>query len=548
MNDNVSRVIDSVLPSEFIGRYVRLKPVHNDSFLGLCPFHNEKSPSFRVNDRKRFFYCFGCSKGGDILNFLQDYKSLSFVESLNEIATQYGIKLDHNHSNVSIVKKSLYSLTEEIASIFRKQLFCEHGKEAIHYLQNERKLSGQTIENFSIGYCPKDPEIITSHFPDRFQDLLTLGILGINNYGNLYSVFADRIVFPIWDHKGAVIGFSGRVYKKSQEEKSPKYINSKDSELFKKSAILYNYEKAKKTHQHPILLEGYFDVIMMSQFGFTSTVAQMGTALSKENIESLFAFSDHIIFGYDSDDAGKKAEKRSIEMCLPFLSPKNSISFIELDTKDADEFLRKYGAEKMQEKLKNTISLHEKIFYDYANKVSFNNPQELSLLENNLMEFCSKLHDQTLKKHYQRYFKDRIFQFKTTKLNKSALKPLVYSIKTNSRDAVLFLFLFHNPWFIESDSRLDSFVPFQDKKLEERLGFIIQNPKTSYIEDEDIKYIFQNYSVPSFPDKESAFKFYRKIYEQYVTENLMKDISKALSEHNFSKAKHLQAELLRLKK
>lgn len=540
MADNIELVLNSVPASVFIGKYVKLKPLPNRSFVGLCPFHNEKSPSFRVNDEKKFFYCFGCHKGGNILNFLQDYKNIPFVEALNEIANDYSLKLEKFASKESHETSQNKALLDEVAKVFQAQLETTNGGEALLYLTKKRKLAGQTIKDFKLGFCPKEGDFLISYFPNHIEELLKLGLIGKRENGDFYNVFSDRITFPILNLKEQVIAFGARVYKKIQEEaKIAKYINSKESEFFKKGKVIYALEKAKKTRSSFIIVEGYLDVITMHQFGFKSTVAQMGTAFSEEQIQILFANSNEIIFCYDADEAGRKAEKRSIELCLPFLTPEKSISFLSLETKDADEFLNTHGAKAMQQKIASKAPLYEKIFQDFSINIDFKNPSQSSLCELKLLKFCDGIKDVILRKNYLSYFKNQIFAKKSNKY-KAQAQVLIDTNKTNPRDAAMFALFTKFPQLLKSEYYSEHFVPFEDKTLQQILN------KEAFLPEFE-KEILQNQRLEKIETEEQALEFYNKIYSQFMVQNLKMDITKALEKGDIKKAQMLMQELSKAK-
>ena len=545
MADNIQRILEAVQPSVFIGKYIRLKTLANRQFLGLCPFHSEKTPSFRVNDAKGFYYCFGCSKGGTIITFLQDYKNITFIAAMQEIASEYGIKLEQFSYKQTQEEKTATEFLEEVTKIFESNLYSSLGKEALYYLEQKRGLKKDIIKNFRLGFCPKESDFLISYFPNKINELLEYGLIGKKEHNDFYNTFNDRIIFPILNEKSQVVGFGSRIYKKTQEDaKFAKYINSKESELFKKNTIIYGLEKAKNSKKIPILVEGYFDVITMHQFGFNSTIAQMGTAFSENQITKLFAFSNEIIFSYDSDNAGKKAEKRSIEIALPFLTPEKTISFLNLETKDCDEFLHKYGKEKMQERIVNKISLHQKIWQIFSEGVDFLNPQSTSLMEASLLKFCKQITNEILRKNYYNYFKNQLFLLRSNKKNVNKKEALKASSSTfSSRDAILFLLFINFPQILENDYYLEHFVPILDAKLQSELKKCLEFPAEHSTIFEEIKNLY-TLPVKTFED---AIEFYKTIYLEYLKDEIKQEITKALKEHNFEKAKNLQQELTNIK-
>jgi DNA primase len=544
MSDNIQKVIDHVQPSSFIGKFIRLKHLPNRQFVGLCPFHNEKSPSFRVNDDKKFFYCFGCHKGGNILNFLQDYKNIDFSTALQEIATEYGIKLEIFNSKTKDEEKNKQDLLLEISNLFEAQLQNSVGKEAVDYFKNKRKISNEIIKHFKLGFCPKEADFLISYFPNKIEELMSFGLIGKRENGEFYSTFNDRVIFPILNTRGNVIAFGSRIYKKSQEEiKLAKYINSKESEIFKKSKVIYGFEKMKNAKTSPIIVEGYFDVITMHQFGFTSAVAAMGTAFSEEQIAQLFNISKEIIFCYDSDDAGKKAENRSIELCLSTLTPEKNISFISLETKDCDEFLHLHGKEKMQEKINQRLPLYQKIFLNFRENVDMQNPEQASLFEEKLMKFSEKITNQILRKNYQTYFKNQLFAAKKFKKNIKEERFLKSESKKNitTRDVILTRFFITFPEIFNSDFHLENFVPFSNSEIENECDNLVRS-KTNY----SFKYNEEFHSIRDLNTPEEAKIFYTGIYNGYLIQKLQKDIAIALQKQDFSRAKCLKDELQKL--
>jgi DNA primase len=534
---NISLVLEAVLASSFIGKFVKLKHLNNKNFVGLCPFHNEKTPSFRVDDDKGLFYCFGCNKGGNILNFLQYYKNISLPDAIEEIAIEYNIKLQKFNKAEDSKTKEHKSLLERVMGVFTSQLKTEKGRDALFYLQTKRGLTAETIEKFKLGFCPKEGDFLLSYFPSEINELLELGLIFKRDGGGFYSTFNERIIFPIFNQKNEVIAFAGRIFTKTQEDnKLAKYINSKESSIFKKHTALYGIEKIKKVGLPIVLVEGYLDVITMHQFGFNETVAQMGTAFSKEQIEILFHKTDEIIFCYDADEAGKKAERRSVELCLPMLTPKKKLSFLELTTKDADEFLKKSGRQEMGVQISKRLPLFEKIFNNLTKSVNFKNPEESALCEVNLMEFCKLIVNPLVKKSYEAYFKRELFLKRTTKVNAKP-KNVIDKMELCYRDGLMFALFLKFPDFFKSDYYFEHFVPFKEQKLE----------KMTKMEEFDIelsKKIEKEYPINNESTPE---EIYQNIYRDFIFHSLEEEKREALKTNDFAKAKTINEELTRLK-
>jgi DNA primase len=318
--------------------------------------------------------------------------------------------------------------------------------------------------------------------------------------------------------------------------KIAKYINSKESEVFKKNRVIYGLEKAKKTRLPIIIVEGYLDVIKMHQNGFKSTVAQMGTAFSEEQINLLFNASNEVIFCYDSDDAGKKAEKRSIELCFPFLTPERALHFLSLEAKDADEFLEKFGAEKMAQKISQKIPLYERIFEIFNQNIDFSNPNEASIFESNLLKFCEKIANPIIKKNYQSYFKNRIFNAK--KERRKVVEAIILpKTELSVRDCLLFALFLKFPQFFQEDFYFENFVPFTSKKLEKIIKGEVAD--LSLNEEISLKYPLKNVDDPK--------EFYMKIYTDFVCQTLNEEKAMAIKNNDFKAVKRINEELIRLK-
>lgn len=535
--NNIDLILETVQTSSFIGKFVKLKPLRGRTFIGLCPFHKEKTPSFRVDDEKKFFYCFGCNKGGNVLNFLQDYKGVSFIEALNSIAEEYNLSLTKYDKKESETIQEEKSITQKVMDIFTSYLHTSKGLEALNYLKNKRNLSPETIKNFKIGLCPQEGDFLVSYFPDKIEELIKLGIIGKKQNGGFYSSFSSRIIFPIFNKSNDVIAFAGRIFLKNQEEsKLAKYINSKESTLFKKSSTLYGVNKLKNTKNSIIIVEGYLDVIKMHQHGFMNVVAQMGTALSSQNIEALFLKTDEIIFCYDSDNAGKKAELKSIEICLPLISPSKKISFIELDAKDVDEFLEQYGTAQMAQKIELKIPLFQKIFNHFTNKVNFKDPNQNAKCEDNLNNFCKNIKNEIVKKSYQSYFKNQLFQLRTQK-NTVSKQNIINNLDISFKDAKLFALFLKFPDFFKQDYYFEHFVPFESRKLQNIVDGLEENLELQ----QKIKLLYP------LIENQSPEEIFQQIYNDYIIGNLIKERSSAIKNNNFIKVKQINEELNRLK-
>lgn len=346
---------------ELIDARVPLRKKGNNH-TACCPFHNEKTPSFTVSATKQFYHCFGCGVNGNAISFLMEYDRLSFVEAIEQLASHYGLTVPRENDSSSPEKSptpDLYSLMEKVAVFYQQQL--RQYPPAIEYLK-QRGLTGQIAKEFAIGYAPSLWDAVLKKFSQLNNELLTTG-LAIKKTGNsFYDRFRDRIMFPIRDKRGRVMGFGGRVLGKEE----PKYLNSPETPLFHKGSELYGLFEAchaVRDLQNLIVVEGYMDVIVLAQHGIRNVVATLGTATTADHIQRLFRLTSEIIFCFDGDRAGQAAAWKALEVTLPYLQDSRQARFLFLpESEDPDSLIRKEGAEKFTLYLKNATSLADFLF------------------------------------------------------------------------------------------------------------------------------------------------------------------------------------------
>ncbi len=331
---------------QVIGSYVTLKRA-GSNFNGLCPFHNEKTPSFTVFPATKSFYCFGCGAGGDVITFIMKNENLSYREALEFLAARAGIEIpeDGAEEERGVSRKRIYQMNLEAARFFKSCLFDEkYGKEAMAYLHEERRLSLATIKHFGLGYSPNNSWLLTNHMKKLgFSDEeLYVGFLcgKGKNSGKPYDYFRNRVIFPIIDTSSNVVAFGGRV----MDDSKPKYLNTSDTPAFKKSRNLFALNYAKKHCEEQMLLcEGYMDVIALHAAGFENAVATLGTAITSEQARIFAKYTKKVVICYDADNAGQTAALKAIRL----------LSEVGVDVKvlkmtgakDPDEYIKKYGVD-----------------------------------------------------------------------------------------------------------------------------------------------------------------------------------------------------------
>lgn len=338
---------------EIVGRYVQLKK-GGANFMGLCPFHGEKSPSFSVSPTKQFYHCFGCGKNGNAISFLMDHAGMSFVEAVTDLAQQYGLQVPEEDASPQDRARAaeqrqkqhtLNDVLEKACDAYKRGL--KESAKAIDYLKG-RGLSGQVAKQFGLGYAPEGWRSLASIFPSYDDPLLVesgLVILNVEDSGDekRYDRFRDRVMFPIRNIKGECIGFGGRVL----GDEKPKYLNSPETPVFSKGRELYGLFEARnalRDEGYALVTEGYMDVVALAQLGFSNAVATLGTACTADHLQKLFRFTDAVVFSFDGDAAGRRAARKALDGALPFASDTRSVKFLFLPAEhDPDSFIREFG-------------------------------------------------------------------------------------------------------------------------------------------------------------------------------------------------------------
>ena len=340
---------------EVVGRYVQLKK-GGANYMGLCPFHGEKSPSFSVSPSKQFFHCFGCGKNGNAIGFLMEHSGMNFVEAVKDLAQSYGMQVPEDEADPQERQRAaqqrqrqatLNDVLEKAGEAYRKQL--KTSPRAIDYLKG-RGLSGDIAKAFGLGYAPEGWRSLASVFADYQDPLLVESGLLISNTEDggeekRYDRFRDRIMFPIRNVKGECIGFGGRV----MGDGTPKYLNSPETPVFSKGRELYGLFEARTALReagYVLVTEGYMDVVALAQSGFANAVATLGTACTADHVQKLFRFTDAVVFSFDGDAAGRRAARKALDGALPYASDVRNVKFLFLPAEhDPDSYIREHGSE-----------------------------------------------------------------------------------------------------------------------------------------------------------------------------------------------------------
>ncbi len=351
---------------EIIGSRVQLKKAGRE-FKAPCPFHSEKTPSFTVSPQKGFYHCFGCGAHGTALGFLMEFDRLEFPEAVEELAQSLGLEVPRDEAAERRAPIApVYDALKRAADLYRRALK-EHAV-AIDYLK-ARGLSGETVGSFGIGYAPGGWDFLLRKFDEGAamrRTLKSAGLIAERDSGGFYDRFRDRIVFPIRDGRGRVIGFGGRVV----GEGEPKYLNSPETPTFHKGRELYGLfeaRRANRTLESVLVVEGYMDVVSLAQHGIDNAVATLGTATTPEHLRRLFRATQEIVFCFDGDRAGREAAWRALQTCLPEMRDGRQVRFLFLpEGEDPDSLVRRAGAEEFARRLARTVPLSDYLFGELA--------------------------------------------------------------------------------------------------------------------------------------------------------------------------------------
>lgn len=341
--------------TEVIGQYVQLRH-RGRTYTGLCPFHNEKTPSFTVYPDTQSFYCFGCGAAGDVINFVRKISNLGYVEAVKQLAGRAGMPMPEEDDQESRSRSRLLEINRNAARYFYDQLNAPTPEAAMarRYWREKRGLSDAAIRRFGLGYAPEDFVGLLHYLRHRGftePELESSGLVKRSAKGNLYDIFRHRVMVPIIDVRGNIIAFGGRV----MDDSKPKYINSPETMVYHKSRTLFALNEAKKsTSKRYILCEGYMDVISMHEAGFDTAVCACGTALTPEQVKLLTEYADEVVLSYDSDEAGQKATERSLAL---FSGTNLQVRVLNIPgAKDPDEFIRTYGRDRFEAVLEGTAT------------------------------------------------------------------------------------------------------------------------------------------------------------------------------------------------
>jgi DNA primase len=421
----LERLKDRIVLSDLVSPKVRLIKKGNH-YKGLCPFHNEKTPSFIVQNNKGRYHCFGCGEHGSAIDWVMNTQGMSFMDAVESLARATGLEVPQDSEqerNMRLKKTTFLDILEKICLFFTQKLHDPEGKEALSYLRL-RGVSPQIISQFRLGFAPSG-NVLQNYLNSQGIDIetqLELGVIGQDqDKGITYDYFRGRLMFPIFNRQGQVIAFGGRSL---NDDIMPKYLNSPETRIFHKSEMLYGGHfaaKAVKEKQKLIIVEGYMDVISLHQAGLSGAVAPLGTALGEFQLEEIWRLTSTPILCLDGDIAGQKAAFRSLERAMPLMEPDKLLFFLGLeDGEDPDSFLKKHGKERFIGTLNEALSVFDYMWKTLKNESNLTNPEGLALFSKNFKELLKTIGSTDLRTAYfEEFYKKYASEFRS-----SSYKPL----------------------------------------------------------------------------------------------------------------------------
>ncbi len=544
--DTINEIRNKTDIVEVISRYIPLTKRGNNYF-GICPFHDDHNPSMSVSPDKQMFKCFVCEKGGNVFNFVSSYERIPFNEAVALLGNKLGYNINTSEPLANSQNKD-YEIYNLATKFYQNNLYSNLGKNAMQYL-TERKLTKDTIKKFEIGLSISRMPL-TDFLLQKDYSLNKLIDLGLSNTMS-NDIFVDRIMVPLQDQNGHVVGFSGRIYQTNDDRK---YINSKESDLFKKNNLLYNYHRAHEKLQKEdsiIIMEGFFDVIRADTIGVTNCVATMGTALTKQHINILKKITNNIILCFDGDEAGEKATIRAIPLLEESgISPK----IIRLEEKDPDEFIIKKGADAFKRKVENPISVMEFKMKILKKNKDMQNIEDITKYLDEMLQELTKLDNDieielNLKKLSSEYeveyqtLKNK-FIFLNSKQKKIERKATIIPQKKKSSkyqramNNLIYYMLKDEKVILEAEKKVVYIVNQNSRLLFNEIIYFYHKYKTFIIAD-FFTYLSENEELLELCEKITSMDL-KETYTQEEIEDYIKGINEEVKE---TKIKSLEKEL-----
>lgn len=481
--DLIERIASKADIISIIGKHVKLKPAGHE-FKGCCPFHKEKTPSFSVNPQKNVYYCFGCQARGNVIDFLCDYENLTFEDAIQTLSAQTGIALPqtnepvieatykkipqknstpqqpqtaqtlaapnqhpNTHNQNTAQEGDLYFLLVKITKYYQSLL---HQTPSAKQYFLARGLREETIAKFELGYAPNDWHNLSKVFAEDLEGLKKLGLVKEGTRGNVYDFFRNRVIFPIKDYRGRVVGFSGRAL---NDNDKPKYINSSESIVFHKQELIYGFFEAREARaKEYFVVEGYMDVIALYQAGIFGAVASMGTALGENQIATLLRYHDTLKFCFDGDTAGQNASWKALLTAAPLLYDNKHIKFITLPApEDPDSFIKKFGKEKMQRFIDDAKETSTYLYDMLSQEFGTKTPEDKTKIFSKAKEFIEKLPNGNFKGLLRRDIGNKLYAKDAPNFHQTRFEKVDYNTIGNNNELNLCRYILYAPYMLKQD-------------------------------------------------------------------------------------------------
>ncbi|PIM93258.1 DNA primase [Fusobacterium animalis] len=511
--EDIDKLLDNLKIEEVVGEFIELKKV-GSSYKGLCPFHADTNPSFSVNPEKKICKCFVCGSGGNAINFYSKIKNISYTEAIRELSKKYKINIkEYSNTNINENYEKFYQIMENSHNFFMEKIFSQDSRGALEYLSN-RGLDTNLIKEHQLGYAPPKWSELYEFLNSKGyndEDLLALGLIKKSEEGRIYDTFRNRIIFPIFSPSGRIIAFGGRTLEK--DNSVPKYINSPDTPIFKKGKNVYGIERAIniKNKNYSILMEGYMDVLSANIFGFDTSIAPLGTALTEEQAQLIKRYSSNILLSFDMDKAGISATERA---SFILKSQGFNIRVLQFEgSKDPDEFLKKNGKEAFLKVVEDSLEIFDFLYNLYSSEYDLNNIMAKQNFIERFKDFFSNIENDLEKEMYLKKLSEKI-DISVDILRKSL-------IEKNKRHIV------KKDYFDENQEKIEKKEFKQANNLEMAIvKMLLRKPE------------YYNFFKEEKLDSDIANKIF-KFFNQKIKENLffdsntiMKEFKKYIEESN----------------
>ena len=480
----IDELLNRVDIVEFIDSYVPLKK-QGLNFVACCPFHHEKTPSFNVNSKKQFYHCFGCNASGNAIGFAMNYLQQNFPDAVTTLAARTGMQVVYEKNAKHKPDISLYSLLAKVSSYYTDCLY-NSGYDAIQYLKT-RGLSSKIVKQYKLGYAPNDWQMLLKKFPNLQAELVKTGMLIANEKQKTYDRYRHRLIFPIENRTGKIIGFGGRAL---SNEQKPKYLNSPETVLFQKSKELYGLYQVinnKQTSKEKIIVvEGYMDVLALAQFGVPNVVATLGTATTTYHLQLLSKYTKEVVFCFDGDNAGRQAAWRALESTFSNLDKDIVANFVFLpEGYDPDSFIRTEGSEEFLKRINSGAPLHKFFFESLLQDIDiglFTGKSKLiNLAKPYLVKMPESAYKQVLLNELARLTHIDVHRIAQLITDKKSVMPEIQTDKSNQRTPmrlVIAILLQHPEIYEKCADQIQKILAqgYQPKVLLEIINHIASNP------------------------------------------------------------------------